>query len=136
MRPFVPDAKALHIFSGRLGVHHPSPTVCLARRSRAWQRTSRESFATGGRRAEAMDRFRKLIWGEHPPGQADPYTPLSPEERAMELRRQEAVEKETEVSKAPSTYKPATTWDGLEFVGEVDQASAEDEWARQYPFRG
>ena len=83
-----------------------------------------------------MDRFRKLIWGEHPPGQADPYTPLSPEEKARELRRQEAAEKQKDVSTAPSTYEPAATWDGLEFVGEVDQASAEAEWSRRHPFRG
>ncbi len=64
---------------------------------------------------------------------------LTPEERERELRRQAEMEAKKAPAKtatnAASAYEPATTWDGLEQVGEPDR-TVEEEWLRQHQFQG
>ncbi|KAI9793208.1 MAG: hypothetical protein M1816_000629 [Peltula sp. TS41687] len=91
-------------------------------------------FSSSAIRTESepfTQRLRKKIWGtDTPPGQDDPYVRLTPEEKARqeERRRQEPEKKvaaQPEVS--DDEYQPATTWDGLETVGddvEEDQTAS------------
>ncbi|KAI9887950.1 MAG: hypothetical protein M1823_000207 [Watsoniomyces obsoletus] len=140
MSPQNPSARAFRLATTAGRLFNARPSVCLLCRNQATHITSRAPFTTTARRASALDSLRRKIWGtDNPPGQADPYTRLSPEEKERELRRQA----EREAKKAASdtsadrlgAYVPATTWNDLERVGEPD-LTVEEEWLREHQFQG
>ena len=93
------------------------------------------------------EKLRRKIWGtDSPPGQADPYSKESlldrtnkpeqppPEEgpRTPEVPTKPAI---ASVTAQDPNYKPATTWEGLEEVGDYEEFW-EQEWLREHPFNG
>ena len=115
---------------------HPNPSRPLT--TTASQRAAESTPFT--------EKLRRKIWGtDTPPGLADPYSKESlldrtnkPEQtRSEETKTADLLAKSSEASvvKPDPNYKPATTWEGLEEVGDYEEYW-EQEWLREHPFNG
>lgn len=102
--------------------HRPA-SLCRACQVRAASLSQTSSFSTSAaaRQEEPKpftEKIRSKLWKTEPPGREDPYDPNSPFKQVKEETVVAEVQ-EVEVDQAlAAQYKPATTWEGLEWVGD------------------
>ncbi|KAH6719135.1 ribosomal subunit 39S-domain-containing protein [Leptodontidium sp. MPI-SDFR-AT-0119] len=129
--------RSIDLLRTRATVQAPSSTyLCTACKHRA------SPFSTSSARdakASLTEKLRRKIWGtDSPPGLEDPYGGKSVFDQTKKREWEEQIEEQKAARKLQSQeakvnslskpkYTPATTWDGLETLGYV-----EDRWAADH----
>ncbi|KAI9673486.1 MAG: hypothetical protein M1817_002949 [Caeruleum heppii] len=145
MRRIPPSSRSLDLFSL---LYRPSlicRTACPNCGTHLPPANRLAQFSTSTSRRESIpftEKLRRKIWGtDQPPGQRDPYAPRETSDQQVDRGAEEGQEgaqveprAEAESSSAADTYEPATTWDGLDMVGGVDEARLET-WDRRHQFK-
>lgn len=102
----------------------------------------RAAFSTSSPHSAELpftEKIRQKLWGtDQPPGQADPYGDASVFDRTKERRAREEEKTRTAAPASANfvdaTYEPATTWEGLETVGDLSNWM-EENWDPENAFR-
>jgi len=139
MRRITIPSKSLDLFRARVTAQTSCPYLCSACKRQAPTFSTSSLRAADGKVA-FTERVRQRIWGtDAPPGLEDPYGDKSVFDRTKQrAKEEEAEDRRTRKEAArpdPSTYEPASTWDGLESVGGFGQWW-KDNWDPDNQFLG
>jgi hypothetical protein len=107
----------------------PTPYLCSICRHQApsFSTTSLRTARKNIGELPHTEKWRRRVWGtDEPPGLEDPYGNQSKFEKKPEPT--EELRQMTAAEELPADYEPASTWDGLESVG--------DTWEAGHPFSG
>ena len=147
MRPLHPSQRSLNLLNttvSRISCPACHPVLTRPSITTAVRAISSTSTLQSDDSISFTEKLRRKIWGtDSPPGQADPYSKDSlldrtnrrkPRRQATRARAAKAKQAAVETT-SDSTYVPATTWDGLEEVGEYEDYY-EAEWTKAHQFEG
>ena len=110
-----------------------NPYVCRSCQRLLEPRASHQAPNQARHASSFRERFRRKLWKGEPPGREDPYDPSSPLKPTTEHTQEALARKEAAKASDPEPEpfepfepsrpsrttidKPATTWDGLEYIG-------------------
>jgi hypothetical protein len=122
MRRITLPSRSIDLLRAGVVAQRTSPYLCSACKHQASFSTTSIQAARANGKVPFTEKVRRRIWGtDAPPGLEDPYGDKSVFDKTKEqAKEEEAEEREAQVKATkpdPSTYEPASTWDGLEQVG-------------------
>jgi hypothetical protein len=143
MRRITRPTRSIDFLRARANAQTPCPYLCSACKLQATSFSTTSLWAARNHgKVPWTEKFRQRIWGtDRPPGLENPYEGKSVLNKAKEPEKEDEIEEgqaEQEAAKPKpvlSTYEPASTWDGLEEVGE-DGSWSQENWDPDHQYKG